>query len=141
VRINLWEKVIKYIEDSPIVGYGLESGVVRETKTGFYWAVHAHNLILEILYLGGLVYFALFILVICLCGRKMMKRKNNFVVIVISAAFGGWSVHSIVEPYIAPFLMGLFIIGYYSDRIINAGAISNIYEYVTTKLREVEKGT
>jgi O-antigen ligase len=140
-RIKLWEKVISYIRNSLIIGYGLETGVVRELKTGMNWASHAHNLILEILYQGGLVYFILFVVLIDLCGKKMMKNKGSYVVVIISAAFAGWSVHSIVEPYIAPFLMGLFIIGYYSDRIINAGAISNIYEYVTTKLREVEKGT
>jgi O-antigen ligase len=125
LRINLWKKVCEYISASPVMGYGVETGVVRELKTGMYWAVHAHNLILEILYQGGLIYFGLFILVICLCGRKMMRNKNTFVVVVIAAAFGGWSVHSIVEPYITPFLMGMFIVGYYCDILIANKNVTN----------------
>jgi O-antigen ligase len=124
-RINLWKKVVEYISVSPVIGYGMETGLVREIKTGMYWAVHAHNLILEILYQGGVVYFGLFILLVCLCGRKMMRNKNTFVVVVIAAAFGGWSVHSIVEPYITPFLMGMFIVGYYCDILIANINITN----------------
>jgi hypothetical protein len=55
----------------------------------------------------------------------MMKNKNNFVVAVIAATFGGWSVHSIVESYIAPFLMGMFIVGYYCDILIANKNITN----------------
>jgi O-antigen ligase len=139
LRINLWLKVCEYIVASPIIGYGVETAVVRELKVGMDWATHAHNLILEILYQGGLIYFVLFALMICLCGRRIMKNKHSYVAVVISAAFGGWAVDSIVEPFMSPFLMGLFIVGYYSDRIINAGVGNNAYEFITSKLREVEK--
>jgi O-antigen ligase len=132
-RINLWRKVCESIYKSPIIGYGMETSLVRQQKVGLFWASHSHNLILDILYQGGIVYLGFFVLLVCLCGRKMMKNRNNFVVVIITAAFGGWSVHSIVEPFITPFLMGMFIVGYYSDRIINAGVDNNIYKFANAK--------
>jgi O-antigen ligase len=139
-RINLWRITCGQISSSIIIGYGMKTGLERSMEVGFNWGTYAHNMILETLYRGGLVYFTLFFSMIYLCGKKLKKNRNEFVVVVISAVFGGWSVHSVVESYTTPFLMGLFIVGYYSDRIINAGANSNIYGYVTAKLREVEKG-
>src|SRR5690606_30091320 len=51
-RNDLYEKAIEYISKSPIIGYGV-FGMFSEF--GFY----PHNLILEVLLQGGLVYLIL----------------------------------------------------------------------------------
>jgi O-antigen ligase len=135
-RVNLWSITCRQISSSPIIGYGRKTGLARSMEVGFNWGTYAHNLILEILYQGGIVYLGLFILLVCLCGRKMMRNKNTLVVVVIAAAFGGWSVHSIVEGYITPFLMGMFIVGYYCDILI---ANKNTYGRTEVQAIQVAK--
>ncbi len=115
-RMLVWQIELKRFMDSPIVGYGVEDSSVRMGQNG--WASHAHNLLLEILHRGGLVYLTLFICIIILAGRKMMKNKNTEVVKIISVVMLGWCLHTLVEPMMGALYMGLFVIAYHCEDYI-----------------------
>lgn len=116
-RMLLWKRTINILKDSPWVGYGTRSGLYRanENRVGA-WAIYAHNLILELVYQGGLIYLAMFVVLIIMAGYKMMGQRADNAVKIISIGFLGWSIQSFVEAYRTPFLFGLFILAYYFDR-------------------------
>ena len=68
VRMKLWERVRRQIWEAPLFGHGIVDGTARELKNGFNWAMHAHNLLLEILYQGGVVNLVLWVMIIVLGG-------------------------------------------------------------------------
>lgn len=112
-RMAVWETDLWLIKKSFFVGYGLEYDVVR--RGYFFWAVHSHNQLLEILHQGGIIYLILMMIIIIMAGKRLSRYKNKEIVKVISLSFLGWCIHSLVEPQIAPFLMGMFIIAYHSE--------------------------
>lgn len=116
-RMLLWKRTINILKKSIWIGYGTRNGIYRvhETRVGA-WAIYAHNLILELVYQGGLIYLMMFIALIILAGNKMMSKRDNEVACIISIGFLGWSIQSLVEAYRTPFLFGMFILAYYYDR-------------------------
>ena len=109
-RMELWNKLIILISDYPIFGHGVLSPLNRERESGFYFAIHAHNMLLEILYQGGLIYFVLFTALVICAGRELLLYRNTKVAQILTIGFLGWCIHSTVEPYITSFLMGMFVL-------------------------------
>ena len=72
-RMKLWEKVHKLILEAPVFGHGIVDGTARQLKVGFNWAMHAHNLLLEILYQGGVVNFMLWIMIVIQGGGNLSQ--------------------------------------------------------------------
>ena len=116
-RMAVWQTDLRLIGKSFLVGYGLEYD--EERSRYFVWAVHSHNQLLEILHQGGIIYLIFMIAVIITAGKHLNRYKNSEIVKVISIAFLGWCLHSLVEPHITPFLMGMFIIAYHSECYIS----------------------
>lgn len=115
-RMLVWQAGLELVKKSFLFGYGVEYDEIR--RKHFFWAIHSHNQLLEILCQGGIIYLFLMISIIVMVGRHLKKYKNNEIVKVISIAFLGWCIHSLVEPYTTAFLMGMFIIAYHSDSYI-----------------------
>ena len=109
-RIDLWNKMILLISDEPIFGHGILSALNRERESGFYFAMHAHNMLLEILYQGGLVYLLLFTALVISAGKEFLPYRNTRVAQILTIGFLGWCVHTTVEPYMTSFLMGMFVL-------------------------------
>lgn len=120
-RMSLWDITRRYIMEHIWFGYGIEVGIVREIKSGYKWAVHAHNLLLEIMYRGGVVYLLSFVWIVLLVGSRVKMCNNTEVGKIISCAFLGWSIHALVEPYATPFLMAMFVIAYYCKEFAENG--------------------
>ena len=112
-RVRLWEKYAKQIFMNPIFGYGIPNLAIRKKISGMSWGTHAHNFVLETLYRGGIVNLLLWMTIVILAGRKIYKYRDNRICKIIAACFGGWCVDSFVEPFMTPFLMGMFVIAYY----------------------------
>lgn len=112
-RIKMWDAVLELIAKNPIFGYGITTGDDMEARLGVLRGVHAHNLLMQVFYEGGLIYFILFIVLILFVGIKLSKRKDSRNYTIISIAFFGWSVATLVEPFTSPFLMGMFVIAYH----------------------------
>ena len=100
-------------------GYGF---VHAENYGGYSWTMHSHNLVLEILHQGGVVQLSLFALMIITAGSRLKKIKNDKLYCAISIAFIGWIIISLVEPYMTPFLMALFVVAF------RAGAIEKVLQ-------------
>lgn len=112
-RMAVWQTDLRLIQKSLLIGYGLEYD--EERNRYFVWAIHSHNQLLEILHQGGIIYLILMIAIILMAGKRLNKYRNSGMVKVISIAFLGWCIHSLVEPHMTPFLMGMFVIAYHSE--------------------------
>lgn len=114
LREILWDRVGCLIKERWLLGYGVEEGFVRQQKVGLYWAMHAHNLILELLYQGGVIYLVMFAMIVVIAGRNVYRNRRCEENKLIAIAFLGWCTHALVEPFTTPFLMGMFVIAYHS---------------------------
>lgn len=115
-RIDLWERTLKLIVKSPIIGHGVQSSITRASEVYLVHGVHAHNMLLEQLYQGGVIGLILWVIIVIVAGRKLMKYGYTLESKIISTAFLGWCVATLVEPFTTPFLMGMFVIAYRSNR-------------------------
>lgn len=74
-RTLIWERVVYWIKEKPILGNGYELESIITKK--IHGANHPHNYILTILYRGGIIYFALFLLMFIMAGIKLKKYSDN----------------------------------------------------------------
>lgn len=131
-RIEFWKRTMELIGQLPFIGHGLQSVYVRTAELHNVHGVHAHNMLLELLYQGGVIGLALWISIVLLAGRKLMRYGYTRESKIISIAFLGWCVATLVEPFTTPFLMGMFVIAHRSNR-------SERTENVGTRLPEVAR--
>lgn len=116
VRMTLWDRYLKeFIPNKLICGYGIELSVVRQMKVNINWAGTAHNQLLEILYQGGIINFILFTVIVIVAGKNIYQYRDTEESKIISIVFFGWCLHGLVEPFMTPFLMGMFVIAYHSN--------------------------
>lgn len=139
VRMELWDRYIEeFIPQKIIFGYGIEDSIERKMKVEMKWACHAHNQLLEVLYQGGIINLVLFLIIIIIVGRNIYQYRNTEESKIISTAFLGWCLHGLVEPFMTPFLMGMFVVAYYSNTengaIISDGTI-DFWKGVFQKLK------
>ena len=73
-RTKIWDRAIYLINQHPYIGNGHISDYMKQIKYKIWGAVHAHNQILEITYLGGISLLIVFVLIIIL----MIKRLNKY---------------------------------------------------------------
>ena len=116
VRMDLWDRTLKLISEAPLFGHGRFDPSTRELESGLTWARHAHNLLLETLYQGGLVNLVFWVVIVIVAGKKLYRYRNTMESKIIAIAFFGWCIATLVEPSIPPFLMGMFIVAYYSNK-------------------------
>lgn len=131
-RIDLWGRTLKLIAKSLLVGYGVQSLYTRVAEVHLAHGVHAHNMLLEQLYQGGVIGLALWVIIIIVAGRKLMKYGYTMESKIISTAFLGWCVATLVEPFTTSFLMGMFVIAHRSNRSERMG---NVGEHLPEVVR------
>ncbi len=105
-RAQAWVWAVYYFQRSPIFGYG----IVHATTYG--WAAHAHNMLLEILHQGGLASLSLFAILVVTSGRRLRHLKSQKLYCATLIAFAGWIIITLVEPFMTPFLMSLFVVAF-----------------------------
>lgn len=115
-RMIVWERTLKFIKDSPFIGHGIQNSFVRASEYNVYWAsTHAHNMLLEVLYQGGAIGISLWISIVILAGKRIFVYRNTEESKIISLAFLGWCVSTLVEPFTTSFLMAMFVVAYLSN--------------------------
>ena len=114
-RITYWERTVKLISKSPVLGHGVQSQLVRITEIHLNHGVHSHNMLLEILYQGGMIGLGLWIAIVITAGIGLYRYRNSENSKIIATAFLGWCVATLVEPFTTCFLMGMFVIAYYGN--------------------------
>lgn len=97
-RTYIWDEVIYYIKQKMIMGYGIEAQTIRSIKNGFTAAVHSHDIILEIFYIGGIMLFTAFLIIIIysLCKKKFY---NNPIYKIISFGVFVFFIMMLTEVY------------------------------------------
>lgn len=115
-RMDVWDKSMEAISHAWLFGHGQVDNLIRQEELGYYWANHAHNMLLELLYKGGIINAALFILIIFVAGHRAYKYRYTAESKLIAIAVFGWCIDSLVETYMHAFLMAMFVIAYYSNR-------------------------
>ena len=60
-RTNIWNDTIQFIKNRLLLGYGLEPSYLRVIKLNDIAALNSHNMILEIIYNGGMLLFSIFL--------------------------------------------------------------------------------
>ena len=107
-RISIWVNSLYYILQNPIAGLGIEEDIVTTMKIGIN---HCHNLIVQNLYMGGIIAMFLFIMILV---RYRPKRTNQFKTAIFSVGIIGFFVTASMDWYFYyPLPMSLFIFNYY----------------------------
>lgn len=118
-RVAIWDVTLQQVMKSPIWGHGWQSESVRHIMYGNNSSiVHAHNMILEELYLGGVIFIAFKLYFYSLFNRKIKQIKNDSIVKDVLASFICMEVLGISEFYINPLLYYVVIIMMYINYIV-----------------------
>ena len=106
------------ISDALILGHGMQERSFRITELGSRWAMHAHNMLLELLYQGGIINIILWTIIIAVAGKPVYQYRNTTESKIIAIGFLGWCIATLVEPFTTSFLMGMFVIAYRSNSVL-----------------------
>ena len=118
-RTNIWDTAINLIKRKFLIGYGCQTQEMRTYMFNNYEAVHAHNMILDLLYQGGIVLFTLFSALLINIENKVRKFENTQL-----GCFFAWSllIYLIVwltEVYAFEKFLWIFLIFYNIEILIN----------------------
>jgi len=109
-RTMLWDYALLDITANPIIGHGIRD--VHHLRFG----VGTHNMLLEILYEGGIIALALFIVIAVMVNKKMnrLQYSGKFAVPIIAAIsvqfFGGITESNITSTYYyIPIILALLL--------------------------------
>ena len=109
-RINVWKDTANLIQ----------SQFRRAAEVHYNHGIHAHNMLFEILYQGGGGGLCLWIIIVVVAGMRLYKYRNTGESKIIATAFLGWCVATLVEPFTSCFLIGMFVIAYYSNSVLGS---------------------
>ena len=106
-RIYIWDKVIGYIAENPIFGYGVETYTERLVKMYMghsswqnnYAALHSHCRYLETLYRGGIILFGIYLSILILATKKLMQFKNTIFSKIMSISIFAYLTGMMTEWY------------------------------------------
>lgn len=132
-RTLIWDKAMKAIKASPIIGDGLRELKDSKLVVGNFQASHAHNAFLDILMKCGIVGAVLLVVIVYLCIRQQFKMKKSALGAILGMTVGLFLIAGIVgELWSFGFYLVLFTT-YYLPEMAKQVEIGNIY----TKKRTV----
>ena len=113
-RTLIWDYAIELFKKNPLLGTGMEVYETRLQVKGMY---HAHNTYLNILMEGGVLGFVIYITILLVEGKQLVK--NNVINSIISVGFFIYFIMGISEVYYNDkMLYVILVVGYYSNRIL-----------------------
>lgn len=83
-RTRIWDTMIMYIKESPILGYGQEPTYVISQKMGSPFFTHAHNTLLDVMYKCGLLGVILYLFELIMVTKELYLERNTKTAKVIS---------------------------------------------------------
>lgn len=108
-RVGIWSVILSRIGERPWFGHGLEDEMMElPTWNGVFPVVHAHNLILQILMLGGVVAVVLFGVFVLSCLGRLNRVDDSVVHTLLLAAFAVLSVEYTFDFLQVPAVVVLF---------------------------------
>lgn len=107
-RMNIWRSTLNQIPQKLFFGHGRVDSSIRY---GMYGRVsHSHNVILEILYQGGIVWLANFIVFNLHIAHLLWQKRDSETTWYICIGILGIYLMSIVEIYLQPVATGIWLI-------------------------------
>ena len=100
-RTIIWDITIKKIMSKPVMGYGMIDGLAFQSMLPYIIGVNAHNTYLMILFDGGIVLFAIFIISMIIVQMNFDSVKHDrwiymipltLLTLMIRAQIEGWDV-------------------------------------------------
>lgn len=73
-RVGIWNKAIRWIQTSKLIGFGNEAKAYSEYKLGIN---HTHNLLLETMYRGGLIGIVILLVMLFALGMRGKKVESQ----------------------------------------------------------------
>lgn len=113
-RTYIWNNTIEYIVKSPIWGYGINDEFTKDIIYGF---VHAHNLLLDTIYKGGIILVAVFLLLNVLTGIKLYQNRELMQAKIITIGLTVFFVLSLTDTTDYNMLFLLYALGYSVDKL------------------------
>lgn len=117
-RTKIWETAKELIKNKILLGYGNEGQEIRVLRFQNREAIHAHNMILDVLYQGGLVLLTCVIRLVDMIKNKLYKYKADEL-----SKFFSWSILIylimwLTEVYSFENVFWVFVAFYNIDKII-----------------------
>lgn len=118
-RTILWDKLIPILKNNWLLGLGIrEVGGLQEV-VGIKFAGHAHNLILNLLYRGGVIYLGLYLAAMFLIYRQLHKYQSYMESQAVAVAMFVFHIIALMEPYEKTFFVyAIYFMAYYVGRFI-----------------------
>lgn len=108
---SIWAKSFMYIIRHPLTGLGIEDSTLTTLKIGIN---HCHNLIVENLYVGGIIALILFFAIIY-CYRPV--KPDRFKTAIFSVAIIAFFVTASMDwYYYYPLPLSIFVFNYYANK-------------------------
>jgi Lipid A core - O-antigen ligase and related enzymes len=106
-RTDIWDVAIGMIKNAFIIGNGADfnTGILQIGNTYYY----SHNMLLEILVIGGVVALSLFLIITYRVGKQLKLRQSSISYILV-AGICSFFIMSITESYILANGFYLFLI-------------------------------
>ena len=108
-RTYIWDYVIEFIKQKPIIGYGIEESNVRLNKTTFMVSTHAHDQILEIIYKSGIVGIIVYAYILIKSVYEVYKYRKTKVSQFISIIIFAYLFMMLTEYFSLDLTMFLFV--------------------------------
>lgn len=125
-RTYIWDDTIYYIKNKLLIGYGVESNAIRYYKGIHFRAFHAHNQFLEILYTGGISLFMIFIYIMHISFKELIKFKDEKLVKIISIVIFSFLIMMISESYDLKMIFLILVCSYNVKYLFNNRVEVNI---------------
>lgn len=113
-RTILWDKLLRFINEKPILGWGI---VDMPQLTNIYWAGQAHNQFLQILFQCGVLGLALFVFMLMVISVKFDKSKNNQYKKIFIISMITYMLSFLTEGYVLPIFYSILILMAENNRL------------------------
>lgn len=99
-RTQLWDFLYEFIRNKFLWGNGCLSGPEMALRTNTWWAFHAHNLVVQLLYEGGIISLLLYALFNYMLLRDLYRNRFAYVAQIITIGLFVLNIAFITEVYI-----------------------------------------
>ena len=117
-RIFIWDDVLMFIKNKPLLGYGYELGITRYFKSINYRSYHAHNQVLEVIYKSGFIGLLSFCTIIISIIKKLYNYKSTKIGKFLSYSLFTFFIMTLTEAYSYEYFMYLFVLFYNVDKLL-----------------------
>lgn len=117
-RTIIWDITVNKIIEKPVLGYGMIDGMDFQAMLGGITGVNAHNTYLMMLFNGGLILFAIFIIAYFITRKQFSITKVSNWFYVFPLLLFTIMVRSQVEGWDVPWLFPLMVIIFYAKAVM-----------------------